>query len=600
MSQDTDEIPISLPPGVIKTDSARVIEGRWIDTINARFKNNLPQKIGWWVKAYAQATMGVPRTLFAWRDTAFNAYLAVGTYIKLYVYDQNLVQNDITPFRSTGTLGTNPLSVSVGSNVVQVTQSGHGLSQGDLITLSGSTAVGGITPDVSEVPVNTIIDANNYTYVYPGGNATSSISGGGSSIAFSYEIPVGVELGTFGYGWGVGAWGLGTWGTARSTSTVQIEPRVWSLDKFGVLLLASYNGGTIYQFDPTQNQPWPRATVISTDPGLPTNVRAMLVTNERFVMALCAGMQVAWASQSSLTVWTPANGNTANVRTLTEGTKLVAGRVLGDFVFLVWSDAAVYLFQYNGSIYVYASSMIAKDCGLVSPNAAVTVAGTAFWQGQDTFWMYNGAVQPMPNVEDIRKWLFDQIDINMGYQSTAIYNPQFHEVWFFVTIKGQTTPTVGLIYSIDMQRWAPLYWGRAGGTHFTQGDTRPYMGDVSGFIYQHENTNDADGAILPYSTTMAPYALSKGGKWNMTVEYIVPDFFDQIGDITQVASAYDRVNDSAPIETETDVITAVDSGTVDMHIGGRYIGIVWSQNSLGSYVRMGLPVAFVRRIGDRS
>lgn len=594
------ELPISPPPGVVKTDSLRVIEGRWSDVINMRFKQRLPQKIGGWIKAFVTGTMGSPRSLHAWRDRAFNAYMAVGTYIKLYVYDQNLVQNDITPFRSTGTLGTNPLTVFIGSNVVQVAHTAHGLSQGDLIIIAGATAVGGITPNVSEVPVNTIIDANNYTYLFTS-NATSNATGGGSAVTFKYEIPVGVELGTYGYGWGVGTWGTGTWGTAHSSSTVQIEPRVWSLDHFGTLLLAAYNGGTLYQFDPTQNQPWPRASLASSDPGMPANIRAMFVTPERFVFCLNDGMQVAWCSQGDPTTWTPATGNTANIRTLTEGSKLVGGKVLADFVSLVWTDAALYRFQYTGATYVYASSMVAKDCGLISPNAGITAGGIAYWMGQSNFWIYNGSVAPMPNVEDIRKWVFDQLDINMGYQCNSTYNPTFNEVWFFFTIVGQTTPTLGLIYSIDMQCWAPLYWGRVGGSHYTQGDTRPYFGDFSGFLYQHENTNDSDGVALPYSMTLAPYAMTKGGKYNMNVQYLVPDFQNQIGDITCTLTTWDRLTDAAALETETEIITqAPGQGTLDLRVAGRYIGLTFSCGSLGSYVRLGLPVAFIQPIGDRS
>jgi hypothetical protein len=375
---------------------------------------------------------------------------------------------------------------------------------------------------------------------------------------------------------------------------------VWSLDHFGTDLLAAYNGGTVYKFDPTQNQPWPRASLASADAGMPTNIRAMFVTPERYVFALCDGMQVFWCDQGNYTVWTPATGNTANIRTLTEGSKLVGGKVLSDFVSLVWTDAALYRFQYTGATYVYASSMVAKDCGLISPNAAVTAGGIGYWMGQNNFWNYNGSVAPMTNVEDIRKWVFDQIDINMGYQCNATYNPTFNEVWFFFTISGQTTPTLGVIYSIDQGCWAPLYWGRCGGAHFTQGDTRPYFGDMTGFIYQHENTNDADGAILPWSVTLAPYALTKGGKWNMLVEYVVPDFKDQVGVITQTITTWDRLNDSVSLETETETIAVMDSGTIDLRIGGRYVGVVWSSNSLGSYVRLGLPVAFVRTLGDRS
>jgi hypothetical protein len=594
------EVPITPPPGVVKTDSQRVLEGRWSDVINMRFVKRLPQKIGGWIKAYTAATDGSPRTLHAWRDTKFNAFMGIGTFRKLYVYDQNLAQNDITPYRATGTLANNPLSVTNTSNIVTVHHVAHGVSPGDIIYIAGSAAIGGITPNIGPVSVSTVIDADNYTYLFTS-NATSTVAGGGgAAVTFKYEIPVGVELGAYGYGWGVGGWGLGTWGTARSSSTVQIEPRIWSLDHFGTLLLASYNGGTIYQFDPTQVQPWPRATIVSGDAGLPTNVRAMLVTPERFVFALCDGMQVKWPSQGTIDVWTPATGNTANIRTLTEGTKLVAGRVLSDFVSLVWTDAALYRFQYTGATYVYSSSMIAKDCGLISPNAAITVGGIGYWMGQDNFWTYNGSVQPMANVEDIRKYVFDQVDINLGYQCNAVYNPRYNEIWFFYTIKGQSTPTLGLIYSIAQQCWAPLYWGRAGGSHFTQGDTRPFFGDVSGFIYQHENTNDADGAVLPYSMTLSPYGLSKGGRDNYLIEYLVMDFFQQVGDVSVIMTSWDRLNDSSFLETETEIATALDSGTVDARIAGRYIGLTMGASSAGSYVRLGQPVAFIRSIGDRS
>lgn len=592
-----EEIVISPLPGVVKVDSLREIEGRWSDTSNSRFFKKLPQKIGGWIKQFVAATMGVPRSLHAWRDTAFNPYVAVGTYIKLYVYDPAGAQNDITPFRSTGTLGLNPLTTAIGSNVVQVSHTAHGLSVGDLINIAGATAVGGITPNVSEVPVNTIIDANTYTYLFSS-NATSNATGGGNAVTYQYEVPVGVELGTFGYGYGVGGYGLGTYGTARSSSTIQIEPRIWSLDHFGGLLVAAYNGGSVYSFDPTQVQPWPRAVLV--DASAPTNVRALFVTNERFIFALLAGMQVAWPSQGTLNVWTPAVGNTANVRTLTEGTKLVAGRVLADFACLVWSDAAVFLFQYTGSTFVYSSSMIAKDCGLLAPNGAVTVGGVAYWIGQDNLWTYNGSVAPLPNVEDVRKWIFDQIDINMGYQCNAQYNATYHEIWFFFTATGSQSPNFGVIYSITEQCFAPVYFGRAGGTHFTQGDTRPIMSDPTlNLIYQHENGFDANGVALPYSFTLAPYAITKGGGQNFLVEYLINDFKDQVGTVTQTLTSYNYVDEPTPLDTSVISISPTNSEPTEPRISGRYIALAISGNSLGCYARLGEPVVFIRRMGRR-
>lgn len=589
-------LPITPPPGVVLTESSRVVEGRYIASQNVRFVKGRPQKIGGNLVITTEATSGQPRTSHAWRDNDQNNYLSVGTYRKLYVYDTIWAQNDITPIRESGTLGNNPFTVTNGSASVLVGDLLHGVNPGDTVIFTGSTAVGGITPN-GTFTVDTVPDVNTYRFNFTSA-ATSGATGGGAAVAYQYEIPIGVEVGTYGYGYGVGGYGLDTYGDARDTSTIFIEPRIWSLDHFGKLLMAAYNGGSIYLFDPTLPQPWGRATLISSDPGLPTDVRAMFVTPERFIFALCDDMQVKWCHQGDYEIWTPATGNTANIRTLTEGTKLVSGRVLSDFISLVWTDAALYRFQYTGSTYVYNSSMVAKDCGLLSPNGIVTAGGIGYWIGQDTFWMFNGSVVPMPNVEDIRKYVFDQIDIGSGYQSNAIYWPQHNEVAFFVTVEGETTPTIGVLFSIENQCWAPLDFGRVSGTHFTQGDTRPYMAASDGLIYQHENGFDDNGAAMPWSLTLAPYALGEGGV-HMDVSHIIPDFKDQVGVITMTIDTYDYLNDSTFEDTETDTIAAVDSGAIDMHVSGRYVGMTLSCDTAGCYFRMGKPVAWIKPSGTR-
>jgi hypothetical protein len=250
MAERLTPLPIVPPPGVVLTESERALEGRWIASRNIRFVKGRPQKIGGNIKAFTQATSGAPRALHAWRDFQNNAYLAAGTYRKLYVYDPNLVQNDITPYRSTGTLGANPFATTNGSAIVSVTHAGHGISVNDTVILAGSAAVGGITPNGTFLVLD-VTDANHYRFTFTS-NATSTVAaGGGAAVTYSYEIPVGTEFGVYGLGWGVGNWGLGTWGDPHSSSTIFIEPRVWSLDHFGKLLIAGYNGGSIYSFDPT-------------------------------------------------------------------------------------------------------------------------------------------------------------------------------------------------------------------------------------------------------------------------------------------------------------------------------------------------------------
>jgi hypothetical protein len=482
------------------------------------------------------------------------------------------------------------------------------LSQAATGTHSGNTytATPGVGSGTGAFTVLAVNSPNSYTFDM-GVVATVSTTGGGT-VSYQYEIPVGVEIGVFGLGYGVGPYGLGTYGTPRQSSTIFIEPRVWSLDHFGVVLLATYNGGTLWSFDPTQPQPWPRA--VGTFGGVamnaPTDFRAMFITPERFVFGLCDKMVVKVCSQNDPTTWTPSTSNTAFQRTLQIGTKLVGGRVLAPFISMVWSDAAAYLFQYTGSQFVYNSSVAGLDCGLVAPGAAATVDGLAYWMGSDNFYWYNGNVSPMPNVEDIRKYVFDALPASLAYQCTAIYVPKYHEVWWFYPTTGASNPTNYVIYHINDQCWsvgtanfyssASVTAGRASGSHFTQGDTSPLMAGTDGYIYNHDPVGDSfndNSQPLTWILTIAPLAKSEGLQ-NLDVEGVLWDFFQQQGSISATINTFDRLTDLAPMDSETEVIPATQAGLTDYRVGGRYLGFTLTSSDPGNYMRYGKPVAFVR------
>lgn len=571
-----------------------------------RFKNKRPQKIGGWIRAVTTPTSGAPRATHAWRDNSFYNYLAAGTYRKLYIYDSSWAQNDVTPFRATGALTNNPFTTVSASNVVAVVHVASGVNVGDTVIYAGAATFNNVTMNGTFL-VNTVTDADHYT-VLATTTANASSSGGGAGVTYSYEIAIGVELGAYSYGYGIGGYGLGTYGTARSASTISIEPRVWSLDHFGQFLVASYNGGSIYLGTVSGGTAASRVVLIASDSALPgvgsnPTCRYSFVTQERFVFALCTGMIVQWCSQGDYTTWTPATANTANSRTLSVGTKLIAGCVLGPELAAVWSDAALYIFQYTGSSFIYNSRTAGVDCGLIAPGAFVSVQGMAFWMGPNNFWMWNGSVIPMPNVEDIRKYVFDNLNQNTTYQCNATYNPIMNEIVFHYTTGSNTNPDSYVTFHLDP---SDLCWSvgtntRVSGTHFTQGDTRPYFGDGDGYIYQHENTNDANGSAMAYTLTLAPYALSTG-LYNMQVGGVNWDFKDQIGTISCTLNAYDRINDTSPVimDTETDSFPPSGGGFTDTRICGRYVSITFTDNELGSYMRFGAPTAYVQPRGVRS
>jgi hypothetical protein len=607
-------VPINPPPGVVVTESDRVADGRWILPFDKiRFVHGRPQKIGGNVRLTSTAMSGTPRATLCWQDYLQNGYVACGTYRKLYAFDAGYNLTDITPFRATGTLGTNPFTTTNGSASVEVTQSAHGANVGDTVIFAGATAFNGVTMNGTYL-VATIIDASHYT-VTAMTTATGSGSGGGSSVTYEYEISVGTELGAYGQGWGTGPWGLGTWGTARGSSTIFFEPRVWSFDYFGQVLIASYNGGSLWFFDPTHGEPWLRAVATfggDAVSGAPTTIRALFVSPERFIFTLCADMIVNVSSQGDPTTWTPATTNTAFARTLQIGSKLVGGRALQPYISMVWSDNAAFLFQYTGSEFIYNSSMVGRDCGLISPNAVVCVDGFAYWMGPDNFYFYNGSVGPVANVEDIRRYVFDAIPATLAFQCTAIYVARYHEIWFFYSTTGSTNPTNYVIFHINDQVWsvglANFYSsvgvtaGRTSGSHFTQGDTSPIMAGADGYLYNHDVAGDTEyndnGNPLAWTLALSPYALEEGLQ-SVDLEGVLFDFFEQAGTITATVNTFDRLTDAAPMDTQTNTLPATQAGLTDFRVSGRYLALQMTSSASEGYMRLGKPVAFVRPSGKR-
>jgi hypothetical protein len=84
------------------------------------------------------------RKLHDWVTDFGNKYVGVGTNLKLYV---NLGDNyyDITPTRTTLTLGTDKITAVDGTAVVTIeTATDHGAVAGDYVTIAGATATAGI------------------------------------------------------------------------------------------------------------------------------------------------------------------------------------------------------------------------------------------------------------------------------------------------------------------------------------------------------------------------------------------------------------------------------------------------------------------------
>jgi hypothetical protein len=180
------KVPIQIAPGVLKSQSDYASPGRYIDMDKVRFDEGLPEKIGGWEATGWSTVTGVPRSALAWRDNSSNFRLATGSALKVETLDNDGDElTDITPVRASGTLGTDPFTMTSGSVVVSVASTGHTLEQGDYVIFENATAAGGITID-GEYTVLDVTDPDNFTITHSA-DATSSTSGGGSSVDYTYS-----------------------------------------------------------------------------------------------------------------------------------------------------------------------------------------------------------------------------------------------------------------------------------------------------------------------------------------------------------------------------------------------------------------------------
>ena len=579
---DAKPVPLNLLPGLNISNTPYYAQGRYVSCDHVRFVDGLPEKLGGWAQwnIDGDELPNVCRSIFCWQDFTYNLWHAFGTSHRLWVFDQNKARTNITPYVATGTLN-NPFTTTVGLFTVTVTHVAHGLVVGQYVYFSGAAAVGGITVN-GEYAVTSITDADNYVITHSIAATSSAGPGGGAAVAYSYELPPGNVTITYGGGWGIGTWGSGTWGTLHSSTTYLQYPRYWSLDKYGQYLLALPSGGTLYQW---QMNIANRAAAVAN---APATGLYMFVTYQRIVVVLGADgdfMNMKWCDDDDNTVWTPAATNTANTRRLQEGTRMVAGARLSQEINLVWTDLSVYLMQYTGSNNVYATRSMGLNIGLVGPGAFEVVDGVAFWMSGTRFLYFNGSVQDIPSMSDIRD-LFDDLSATYRGNTECTYNAEFNEVWWLYPSLNSTTNDRYAILSLDDWTWVTGTIDRSAmGNEFLNGTNTPLGVDYTGTIFQHESGKNADGGALSWSLTTSYFDL-ENGKVTVNIDGYIPDMKRQTGSISVRMQAREYPEDAADLHDETRTLATTDS-IVDFRHSGRIVKLTLSQSAVDGDFAMG-------------
>lgn len=592
---------VDLPAGLVMNKGSVEAMGRYVRAQWVRFWQGKPQKIKGWARRSTAPMRGIPRAILVWNDLLSRSLTAAGTTMKLYAIDSNSTKpTDITPIVASVAL-TNAFSTIADSRVVTVTAPSHGAIAGQTFHIDTGPTVGGLNM-TGEWIITAPISNNSFSFTHTS-PATATVGATGAAT-FQYEYPPGGDIPTSGLGWGSGTWSESTWGTPRSGSRVLVEPRTWTLDHFGKLLLANPLNGPIFSFDPAVT-PFARAERLAPTEA-PGAMRSFFVTPERFIIALGASpdtdavtdsMNIRWCVQGDPSDWTPGLNKTAGARRLTEGKKIVAGTPFSGQTSLIWTDSSLYSHTFTGSTFVFNTNPVASECGLAGPHAYTKARGAVYWLGNRAFHYYSGGVNVIPKSGDVSDWIFENLRDNYEMKTVSFFVPEFNEVWWIMVPNGETEPGMYAAVSLTDFNWITGTLERTASTPLAGANFLPILAAKDGYIYTHETGLDGNGAALEAFIETAVIQIEEGDR-NLEVSGFIPDFERLSGSLEMSVRAYDRPNDPGPVDQDETQIDYGD-GVAEMRVQGRLLSYMIRSNEIGGDFRFGKHSFLTQGAGRR-
>jgi hypothetical protein len=629
---------IQFKPGFNKQQTATGAEGQWIDGDNVRFRYGQPEKIGGWEQLVAGTIAGPVRDQHTWTDLNGVRYAALGTSKVLIIYYEGAFY-DITPLDAA--ISGFTFSSTTGSATVTLNKTAHGVAEGSYILFSSVTlpsggetgfSTGQFTNNTYEVIT---ADDDSFTITMSTVESGSGMSAQGAATVTPY-ITIGPVFETPSYGWGTGQWGEESWGTARSSSTVVLDPGSWSLDNYGQLLVATVRNGKTFTWSPLAAEPAALTTRAAVVSGAPTRSLMSLVSDRDRHLFLMGTettigtpskqnrMFIRFSNQEDINTYAPTATNTAGTFLLDQGNEIVTAVQGKDYV-LVLTDQAAYVIQFVGPPFTFSLRQVGSNCGCLGQHAAVYAQGAVYWMGfAGGFFMYDGTVKQLPSlVEDFVFTTqggapginYDANQITYGY-----HNSLYNEVGWFYAADASQQINKNVVYNFLEQSWTTGTLARTSyndaqtydlpyATQFTvdgtpsfpaiQGVTNRYG---SSKYYAHEiGTNEVDAAgattaissyILSGDYDLSEQGLVGDGEFIMRVSRFIPDFKNLAGNakVTLFFRDYPAQNSQSdangPLITGPFTINTT-TNFVSTRVRGRQVSVKIENDNLNETWRYG-------------
>jgi hypothetical protein len=609
-------------PGVNRENTRYTTEGGWYEGDKIRFRQGTPEKIGGWELISAATYQGVCRSLWQWVTLGQANYIGVGTNLKFYI-ESGGKYYDITPIRTSTTLSSNPFGAS-GTTTVIVTAASHGALTGDFVTFSGATGTYATTWN-QEYQIS-VIDNNSYAITVS--SAIPSGNYGGAAVLATYQINTGPAFAVPNVGWGAGPWGYGTWGNGQTSYNAL---QLWSQFNFGENLLYAVRGGGIYYWTVSSGLNTRGVALTSIGDASTPIIQNFITVSDifRFVFAFGCNdygyivqdpMLIRWSDQESVTVWAPDATNQAGSLRLSHGSKIVTS-IQSRQEIVVLTDSSVYSLQYVGvSSGVWGATLLGDNISIAGYNAAVLASGVTYWMGVDKFYMYDGRVQTLSC--DLRKYVFDDINLSQKEQFVAGTSEGFNEVWFFYCSAGSTLNDRYVVYNYLEKIW---YYGTLNRSAWLDSGLNnfPLAAPCSNYTVNNlvnqeygldDNTTGTPVAIDSYIIS-SQFDIEDGHNFGF-IWRILPDitFVGSTTDSPQVVMTLIPLKNSGSGYTDPPSVGGSDNGTVVeyqsypvetftqylyVRVRGRQLSFKVECNQLGATFQLGAPRMDIKPDGRR-
>jgi hypothetical protein len=328
-------------------------------------------------------------------------------------------------------------------------------------------------------------------------------------------------------------------------------------------------------------------------------------------------MLIRWSDQESVADWTPSATNQAGGVVLSHGTEIITAIQTRQEI-VVWTDSTVYSLQYLGPPYVWGVQLLGDNISILGQNAVAQASGVVYWMGTDKFYSYDGRINTLNC--DLRKYVYQDINLTQNQQCFAGTNEGFNEVWWFYCSANSTAIDRYVIYNYLENTW---YYGTMSRTAWLDSGLRDYpiaanpLTETTGNIVNQEYGNDNNETGTPVAInayiSSAEFDIGDGNNFAF-VWRMLPDLTFSGSDASPTPqltmTLYPMQNAGSgtgtPAAANVDKLTGAQytitegfTGQVYTRVRGRQMILKVGSNQLGTSWQLGATRIDIRQDGRR-